>query len=459
MNSTIFRERRTRLHRSIDGAIFLPGLHIAPRNYEKNGYPFRQDSHFLYFVGLSYPGLATLIRPDGTSCLYGTPQTDNDIVWEGKRPTLDALAWAGGLDDVRTMDQLESDIRDLASTGETAHYLPPYRHDILAWESALFQCSVKQIQSGFSTKLAEAVVQQRIQKSDEEVAQIEKAIAVSKQMYDRAFAAVAPGRFEYEIMGAMVGVAESNQASNAFLPIVTRHGEVLHNNRYDHMLKDGDLVLIDTGVELPPYYYGSDITRTVPANGRFSPRQQEVYDIVLDAQLRAIETATPERSNKEVHLAAAHAIVNGLKAMNLMKGDTEEAVQAGAHTLLFPHGIGHMLGLDSHDMEDLGDFVAYPNGKKPAPAPGLQNLRLGRKLEPGFVVTVEPGIYFIPELIDRWRADRKHEAFINFEEVNKFRTFGGIRIEDDIVITDTGSRVLGPPIAKSAAEIQQQMAG
>lgn len=457
MTPDIYKNRRNALHQKIDGAIFLPGLNFAPKNYPKNCYPFRQDSHFLYFVGPSQPGLAVIILPDGTSRLYGTPQTDTDIVWEGQHLGLEGLAWASGIDETKPMDTLASDIRTLQQESTPVHYLPAYRHDIQIWQSELFRQPLNCVQNNFSKMMAEAVVLQRIKKSDDEVAQIEKAIEVSHKMYQLAASFISPGRYEYEIMGAMEGVALSNNATAAFLPIVTTHGEVLHNNRYDRKIKDGRLLLVDTGVEIPPHCYGSDITRTFPTNGVFSPRQKEIYEIVLTAQQRAIQVAGPTLANKDVHLEAAYSIVNGLKDLGLMKGDTHEAVNAGAHTLLFPHGIGHMLGLDSHDMEDLGDFVAYPQGKKPAASPGLTNLRLGRKLEPGFVITVEPGIYFIPALMDRWIAEKKHESFLDYEKIKKYRDFGGIRIEDDIVITENGCRVLGPAIPKTVSDIEAAM--
>ncbi|MBN2529985.1 MAG: aminopeptidase P N-terminal domain-containing protein [Deltaproteobacteria bacterium] len=457
MTPAILKARRQQLHNQIGGAIFLPGLNIAPKNYPKNGYPFRQDSHFLYFAGANQPGLAAMIFPDGSSFLYGTPQSESDIVWEGEQVTLEAIAWATGQSGVKPLAELGNDIADLQQRHEKIHYLPPYRSDIEIWTAELFHQPLSYIRRQYSREMAEAVVQQRIRKSPEEVAWIEKAIAVSAKMYAQAFSMIRPGLMEYEVMGAMSGIAQANQCSDAFLPIVTVHGEVLHNNRYHHQMEHGQLLLIDTGVELPPFCYGSDITRTVPVGGTFTSRQRDVYNVVLGAQQRAIDVASPTLSNREVHMAAALSIVDGLKDIGLMRGDSKEAVHAGAHTLLFPHGIGHMLGLDSHDMEDLGDFVAYPKGEKPPSEPGLQNLRLGRKLEPGFVITVEPGIYFIPALIDRWVAEKKHADFINYEEVVKFRNFGGIRIEDDILITEKGCRVLGPGIPKSIAEIEAHM--
>lgn len=457
MTPDVYKNRRKALHQQIGEAVFLPGLNIAPRNYPKNGYPFRQDSHFLYFIGASQPGLAAMIFPDGKSYLYGTAQSENDIVWEGEHEHLSAVAEASGLNGVRPMSELGNDIADLQQQHVPIHYLPPYRADIEIWEAELFHQPLHCIRRGFSREMAEAAVLQRIRKSPEEVQQIERAIAVSGKMYARAFEFVEPGRMEYEVMGVMEGVALTNECGSAFPPIVTVHGEVLHNNRYTNRLASGQLLLVDTGVEIPPHFYGSDITRTLPVSGTFTSRQRDIYNVVLQAQLRAIEVAGPTLSNREVHLEAASCIVNGLKDVGLMRGNTEDAIAQGAHTLFFPHGIGHMMGLDSHDMEDLGDFVAYPKGEKPPSSPGLQNLRLGRKLEPGFVITVEPGVYFIPALMDRWIAEKKHADFIDYEQAITYRDFGGIRIEDDILITETGSRVLGPGIPKTVDEIESCM--
>lgn len=457
MTPQTYTQRRNRLHSQIGDAILLLGLNFAPKNYPKNPYPFRQDSHFLYLVGANQPELAALIFPDGKSFLYGTEQTSTDIMWEGRHASLEELADAAGLDGTHPTTELAQDIAQLQRKEIRIHYLPPYRHDNQIWLSEMLHTPLACIRNGYSKEMAEAMVLLRIRKSESEIQEMERAIAVSKQMYEKAFKIAAPGLYEREVMGAMEGIARSLGTQNAFLPIVTTKGEVLHNNRYDNQLCNGDLLLIDTGVEVLPLCYGSDITRTIPVSGVFSEIQRDIYNVVLSAQQRAIAIASPTLSNKEVHLEAAHTIVDGLKELGFMKGDTQSAVEQGAHTLLFPHGIGHMLGLDSHDMEDLGDFVAYPKGEKPDASLGLANLRLGRKLEPGFVITVEPGIYFIPALIDQWMQQNKFPEYINYDKINNYRDFGGIRIEDDLLITEDGSRILGPPIPKSTDEIENRM--
>jgi Xaa-Pro aminopeptidase len=276
-------------------------------------------------------------------------------------------------------------------------------------------------------------------------------------MYEAALEAIRPGVTEAEVAGAMQGVALARDCQQSFPPICSIRGEVLHNDSYGNTLAAGQLLLVDSGVEIPPYHYASDITRTFPVSGAFDSRQRGVYQTVLDGQLAAIAHASPRLSNRDVHLITARTMAAGLVGLGLMRGDPEEAVAAGAHALFFPHGLGHMLGIDVHDMEDLGDVVGYPEGERRSKQFGLSFLRLAKRLEPGFVVTVEPGIYFVPALIERWRTERRHEAFIDYGEVAKYVGFGGVRIEDDILITGDGCRVLGPGIPKTVADIEARM--
>jgi Xaa-Pro aminopeptidase len=273
-------------------------------------------------------------------------------------------------------------------------------------------------------------------------------------MFRAAMAATRPELTEAAIAAELMKPAIAANRQLAFQPIVTVRGEVLHNESYANTLSAADMMVIDSGAE-SERWYASDITRSFPVNGRFEPAQRDIYEVVLAAQLAAITTASPGVTNRDVHLVAARTITSGLIDVGLMKGDAAAAVEAGAHALFFPHGIGHMLGLDVHDMEDLGDEVGYPEGESRSTQFGLNALRLARRLEPGFVVTIEPGVYFIPALIDRWRAEGRHADFIRYDKVQAFRGFGGIRIEDDVLITDSGSRVLGPGIPKSVSEVEQ----
>jgi Xaa-Pro aminopeptidase len=336
--------------------------------------------------------------------------------------------------------------------------MPPYQASTVLRLGELLGIHPEAVRNGVSRELVEAVVRQRLVKEEVEIAEIEDALRVTDSMHRAAMAAAGPGRYEYEIAGEMQGVALAAGRQQAFTPIVTVRGEVLHNHSYDHVLADGQMLLNDSGVE-SPRFYASDITRTSPVSGRFTAVQAEVYETVLRAQLAAIGMIKPGIPYVDVHTHAARVIADGLKQIGLMKGSAEDAVTAGAHALFFPHGLGHMLGLDVHDMEDLGDIVGYPNGQERSKQFGRNFLRLVRSLEPGHVLTVEPGIYFIPALIDKWEGERRHTDFICYVRLKLFRNFGGIRIEDNVAVTAGGVRVLGPGIPKNAMEVEAAMLG
>ena len=344
-------------------------------------------------------------------------------------------------------------LADLVRRGVQIHYLPPYREDRTLQLARLLDAAPDAALAGASKELVRAVAAQRSVKTAAEIAEIEEAIGISREMYAAAMAAIAPGRTEAEIAGALMSPALQRDRQPSFNPIVSVHGEVLHNTSYANTLRDGELLLIDSGTE-SPYFYASDITRTFPVSGRFETRQREVYEVVLGAQMATIAAASPSRTNRDLHMVAARTIAGGLKDLGLMQGDVDEAVAAGAHALFFPHGIGHMMGLDVHDLEDLGDVVGYSEGEVRSTQFGLNFLRLARRLEPGFVITVEPGVYFVPALIERWRGEGRHRDFIRYDRVAELIGFGGIRIEDDVLITDSGHRVLGPSIPKSIDEVE-----
>jgi len=459
MNAETYRARRDALRANVDGgAILILGNHDAPMNYPDNPYPFRQDSHFLYYAGISESGMAMLIEPDGRDVLFGRPYDPDDLVWHGPRPHVGDHAAAAGFDANDDIARLGEALRRLSDNGARIHYLPPYRADRRFQLADLLDANPEQVGNGVSAELVRAVCDQRLIKTDDEVAEIEDALAVTAGMYAVAMTEARPGRREYEIAGLMQARALEHGRQQAFPPIVTVHGEVLHNHSYDNLLADGDLMLMDSGAE-SPRWYASDITRTFPVGGTFTDRQRGIYEIVLAAQMAVIHAASPEHDNKEMHRLASRTIAGGLTALGLMKGDPDDAVEVGAHALFFPHGIGHMLGLDVHDMEDLGDIVGYPEGEERSTQFGLGFLRMTRRLEPGFVITVEPGIYFIPALIDQWLSEGRHAEFIDYEKVDAYRNFGGIRIEDDVLITDDGCRVLGPGIPKTVAEIEAACGG
>jgi Xaa-Pro aminopeptidase len=283
-------------------------------------------------------------------------------------------------------------------------------------------------------------------------------LAVTQGMYLAAMKMVKPGVLEQDVVGRMDGLALAGGAGTAFPTILTVNGQILHNHDHSHIMRKGRLLVVDSGAE-SKRHYASDITRTLPVSGKFTTRQREIYEIVLAAQESAIAAMKPGIPYRDIHLKAARLMCAGLKDVGLMKGDTEEAVAAGAHALFFPHGLGHPLGLDVHDMENLGEsFVGYDDQTKRSNQFGLDYLRFGRELRPGYVMTVEPGIYFIPALAAKWKKEKKHTGFINYLKVGTYLNFGGIRIEDNVLITAAGRRVLGPPIPKRVKGIERHMA-
>lgn len=461
MNAELFSLRRQALIQSLaeagaPGAVLLMGHVDASRNYAANVYPFRQDSHVLYFSGVERPGVALLLEPDGTERLYGPAAHPDDVVWTGPRPGLERDAALAGLAAHADLERLAGDLAGLKSAGVRIHWLPPHRAEQRDRLSAALGLAGPEVVAGVSSDLAAAVTALREIKTDGEIAEMETALAISAVMYQLPMRTVKPGLHEVQVVGALQGVALSYGMQTSFPPICSVRGEVLHNEHYENALEEGQLLLIDSGVE-SPHHYCSDITRTIPVGGVFTPKQREIYQVVLDAQEASTNTVAPGATNLAVHLAAARAVASGLKDAGLMRGDPDEAVAAGAHALFFPHGIGHMIGLDVHDMEDLGDVVGYAPGEKRSEQFGLNYLRLAKELKPGFAITIEPGIYFIPALIDRWRAAKTYADFIDYDAVEKYRGFGGIRLEDDVLVTAEGRRILGPPIPKTPEDIELVM--
>ncbi len=339
------------------------------------------------------------------------------------------------------------------------HFLKPYRAEHTLKITALLGLKPVMVATYRSEPLHKAVVAQRNIKSADEVAEIEQAIGVSREMYLAAMAAAKPGRHEYEVVAEILRIQKARGCELSFPIICSVHGETLHNHLHANLMQAGDVCVLDSGVETAKQY-ASDITRTIPVGGKFTAQQRLIYDMVLRAQLAAIAAIRPGVPYKDVHLLASRSFATDLKAAGLMKGDVEEAVAAGAHALFFPHGLGHMLGLDVHDLENIGEqYVGYEPGLERSEQFGLSYLRLARKLRPGFVLTVEPGLYFIPQLIDQWKAEKRNAAFINYKEVEKFRNARGYRIEDDVLVTKSGCRVLGPPIPKTAADVEAACKG
>ncbi len=454
-----YLERRKKLKEQLDsGLVVFPGNCESAMNYPANPYHFRQDSSFLYYFGLDLPGFDGVIDIDeDRDYIFGNDFTVDDIIWTGPQPTVKDLSADAGVGDTGDFAQFAEKINAALEGKRKIHFLPPYRAENALKLSALLGISPEFLKTYVSIDLIKIMVAQRSLKSDLEVKEIEKALEISYEMYSMVMQMARPGVYEREIVGKIEGIVGSYGSHIAFPTILSIHGETLHNHCHGNRLEMDQLLVVDSGAESPEHY-ASDITRTLPVGGAFTSRQKEIYEIVLKSQLTAIEAIKPEKKYKDIHLQVAEVMVNGLNDIGLMKGDVKEAVSQGAHALFYPHGLGHMMGLDVHDMEDIGeDFVGYNQQVKRSDQFGLAYLRLARRLQPGFVFTVEPGMYFIPALIDQWKSENKFNQFINYDKVEGYKNFGGIRIEDDVLVTDTGYRVLGRPIPKTVSEIENIM--
>jgi Xaa-Pro aminopeptidase len=451
----VYIKRREVLRKSVtSGLLLFLGNEDSPMNYPANQYHFRQDSSFLYYWGLDSPSLAAVMDLDeGTETLYGDDPTVAEIVWTGPQPLLCHRAAEVGVDRSRPRSDLKDHVIAAVRKGRAIHFLPPYRADNILKIEQLLGLRPSSVRDHVSVEFARAVVAQRTIKAPEEIAEIERAVHISGEMQTCAMKMTRPGMIEREVAGAMHGIAISGGGNLAFPIIFSIHGETLHNHHHDNIMSDGNIVVNDCGAESELHYAG-DLTRTFPVSGKFSERQKDMYRIVLDAQKAALEAVKPGVPHREIHLLACRTLASGLKQLGLMKGDVNEAVAQGAHAMFFQCGLGHMLGLDVHDMEDLGEkYVGYEGVERSAQF-GLCYLRLARPLLPGFVITCEPGLYIIPELIDQWKAERKHEPFLNYDLLERYRDFGGIRIEDDVLVTETGYRLLGKPVPKTIAEVE-----
>jgi len=455
-DSKIYKQRRKKLREKLDkGLILFLGNQESPMNYPDNPYRFRQDSNFLYFFGLDSPGVAGLIDlEEDKDIIFGDDVDMEDIIWMGDQPLLKNRAEKVGLQTTMPYKKLPEVLNKALEKGRMIHYLPVYRKETLLTIENLLGIKSEKVNKYSSQELIKSVVEQRSKKIKPEIEEVEKALDITYEMHTTAMKMAVPGKYEREIAGAIEGIALSYGANISFPIILTINGQILHNHFHGNKLKKGQLMVNDSGAESMMHYSG-DITRTVPVGGQFTKKQREIYEIVLNAQQTAIEATIPGRKYKDVHIKAVKVIASGLKELGVMKGDMDQAVKAGAHALFMPHGLGHMMGLDVHDMEDLGeDYVGYDKNTKRSDQFGLAYLRFGKKLEPGFVLTVEPGIYFIPALIDKWIKEKKFKEYIDYKKVEQYKDFGGIRIEDDILVTDKGQRVLGKPIPKTVEEVE-----
>ncbi|HEV3324851.1 MAG TPA: aminopeptidase P family protein [Puia sp.] len=456
-DKSIYQARRKRLKQQLGkGLVLLLGNEDSSMNYKDNLYHFRQDSSFLYFFGLDRPGLAVLIDIDNDKeTLFGNDLTLDDIVWTGPQPSLAQQAEPAGISDIRPSAALPAELVTARGAGRTVHFLPPYRPENILKLSGWLGFAPAAVKGHASVPLIKAVVEQRSIKSAEEVAQIDAAVDITAAMHLAAIRGARDGMTEAQLAGVLHGIAISAGGNLSFPTILTVNGQVLHNHYSNTVMKEGQIAICDSGAENGMHYAG-DMTRTFPVGKKFTTLQREMYDIVLSAQEAAIAALRPGVLFRDVHSLASEKLVEGLKGVGVMKGDPKDAVAAGAHTMVFQCGLGHMMGLDVHDMEDLGEeYVGYTDELKKSKEFGWKSLRLARSLEPGFVVTIEPGLYFIPELMDRWGAEKKYADFIDYNKLAAFRHFGGIRIEEDLLVTADGSRLLGKPLGKTAAAVEE----
>jgi Xaa-Pro aminopeptidase len=451
-----YTKRRNTLQSDIgSGIILLPGNDDSGMNYKDNIYPFRQDSSFLYFAGINRAGLTFVIDVDNNrEILFGDELTVEEIMWTGPVDSLAAQAVRAGITEIRPLSQLADFLERSIHNKQDVHFLLPYRGDNTLKLSAWLGIPAGLIPQRVSLKLIKAIIRQRAIKSSEEIEQIEIAVNTTIDMQLKAMELSAAGVTETEIAGRLQAVAIAAGGNISFPVILTSNGQFLHNHPHRTPLQNGQLVLCDCGAENAMGYAG-DLTRTHPVNKKFTTAQREIYDIVYHAYQTAADAVKPGIRFKDVHLLACEQLAAGLISLGLMRGNAREAVEAGAHTLFFPCGLGHMLGLDIHDMENLGEeYVGYTDSLQKSTDFGLKSLRLGRGLEEGFVLTIEPGIYFNPLLTAAWQAEGKHAPFINYEKLAAYENFGGVRVEDNFLITASGSRILGRPFAKTSTEIE-----
>ena len=449
----IYVQRRALLKKNIgSGVLLFLGNDEQGLNYEDNTFRYRQDSTFLYYFGLSFAGLSAIIDVDeDKEIIFGDELTIDHIVWMGTQPTLHEKAEAVGITETQPAAALMDYLHKAIQKGQMVHYLPPYRAEhklkLMDW------LGIPPAHQEGSVPFIRAVVKQRNHKGAEEIAEIERACNVTADMHITAMQVLRPGMYEYEVVAAMNHVAERNNCELSFATIATINGQTLHNHYHGNLVKPGDLFLIDAGAEVESGYAG-DMSSTIPADKTFTPRQRAVYEIQNRMHLESVKALRPGIPYMEVYDLSARVMVEGLKDLGLMKGNADDAVREGAHALFYPHGLGHMMGLDVHDMENLGEIWVGYDGQPKSTQFGRKSQRLAIPLEPGFVHTVEPGIYFIPELIDLWRGQKKFTDFINYDKVEKYRHFGGIRNEEDYLITETGARRLGKRIPLTPEEVE-----
>ena len=456
----IYVARRQRLIKSVkDGILLFLGNSEAPSNYADNQYIFRQDSTWLYYFGIDQPDMAAVIDVEsGQETIFGNDVDIDDIIWMGPQPLVASRAEEVGVAKTAPLAELDKVVKAALAKGRKVHFLPPYRYRNMMLLHSLLNIPFDRLKTEASVEFIKAVVEMRLVKEPCEIQQIDIACNLGYAMHMAATQIMKPGMLEQDIVGVMEGVVISGGYMVSFPTILSQNGETLHNHSHHQILTEGRLTVIDAGAEIASHYC-SDFTRTLPSGGRFTQQQKEIYTIVSEANNLALGLARPGISYKDVHLAASRLMLQGLKNLGLVKGDVDEAVAAGAAGLFMPHGLGHNMGLDVHDMENLGEnYVGYDDTVTRSSQLGLGSLRMARVLKPGNVVTDEPGIYFIPALIDKWKAEGTCKNFIAFDKLDAYRSFGGIRIEDDLLITENGARLLGSKrLPRTVEEVENAM--
>ncbi|MBA7610930.1 Xaa-Pro aminopeptidase [subsurface metagenome] len=452
-----YLNRRHNLRMRIDSGIALfMGNDESPMNYADNTYHFRQDSSFLYYFGLNTAGLTGIVDVDeGKDYIFGNDLTVEDFVWMGYQPSLKEQAQKVGIENTGSIPDLEKFLKEAVAKGREIHLVPQYRAENKIKLFNWLGIKLNETQNAVSVELIKAVVAQREIKSDEELLEIEKAVNTSVDMHVAAMQMVQPGIMESEIAAKVLEIAVKAGGNISFPIIATIHGETLHNHYHGNQLKDGDMLLLDCGAETALGYAG-DLSSTMPVAATFSERQKEIYNIVLASHNASIEMLTPGLPFKNIYYESCRVIVEGLKDLGLMKGNAEEAVQLGAHAMFFPCGVGHQMGLDIHDMENLGEVYVGYDGKPKSTQFGIKSLRLAKPLVPGLVLTIEPGIYLVPSLIDMWRAEKRFADFINYDKLEAYKDFGGIRNEENFVITADGYRLIGKQKPKTIEDVEKQ---
>lgn len=424
-------------------ALFI-GNTEAPAQYKDNCYKFRQDSTWLYFFGIDQPLYAAIIDLDnGNETIFANDVEIGDIIWMGPQPSVASVAASVGVEKSAPYTDLNAAVAKVLAEGRPVHFVKPSRYYNTMKIASLLGCGTDEVAGRFSLALTKAIISMRLVKEDCEIEAIDDACNLGYEMHTVARNSIVPGIIEQEIVGKMDGVTLSKGWGVSFPTILTQHGETLHNHLHDKIIEPGKLMVIDAGAE-SNVHYASDFTRTYPTSGKFTAKQREIYQIVCDCNEFAFSMTRPGISYREVHLKTMHLMLEELRALDIVRGDVQDMVEAGIAGLFMPHGLGHNMGLDVHDMEDYGEnYVGYDDDQRRSPQLGLGSLRMARKLVPGNVITDEPGIYFIPALIEKWKSEKTDQGFVNYSKLESYYDFGGIRLEDDVLVTADGARRLG----------------